>query len=354
MKKPFKLYWVETPSAEENCFVAARSERAAARYEEDGTGFDRGDCEASLIRLLDSAWVETYYKDEETSHDDVDAFYIQPEDVHQLGVQWRVIEGDDVFEYEGHEYLKQGDLNYIASIGDNSETVVIRSVEDLLAVTKRDTPGDWIFRGHSSWRWKLQASVHRIYKVTDGDLEFILALERKLLNEFKRRARIHLQSRPSSDWEWMILAQHFGLPTRILDWTENPLVALYFSVCDEAELSHDGMLFSYHHGSEEIDIESTGDPFSIKQIELVRPPHLDQRVIAQQSVFTAEPPLLSKGGRDKSNLRYWYISVHHKKEIRRDLKKLSITENSLFPGLESLATEIKNELVLRIPQAKLP
>jgi hypothetical protein len=173
-----------------------------------------------------------------------------------------------------------------------------------------------------------------------------IAVERSVLSEFKRRGRIFLQSPPTSDWEWMVLAQHFGLPTRILDWTENPLVALCFSVRDGADLSNDGMLYAYRHGTPEIDIESASDPFTIKQIEFVRPPHLDQRVIAQQSVFTAEPPEVPESGREKSDVRYWYVSVNHKKDIKRELIKLGISESSLFPGLASLAAEIKNDFFL--------
>jgi hypothetical protein len=116
MKRPFKLYWVETPSAEENCFVAARSKRAAARHEENGTGFDPGDCEAKLIRSLDPVWVVQYYKDKEGRLVDVDAFYVQREDVGQLGIRWRVVKGDDIFEYGENTYAKQGELNYVASL----------------------------------------------------------------------------------------------------------------------------------------------------------------------------------------------------------------------------------------------
>src|SRR5438874_7685607 len=116
-KRPFKLYWVETPSAEENCFVAARSKRAAARFEEDETGFDRGDCEAQLVRPLDPVWVAKYYKNKEESLDHVDAFYVHMEDVGQLGITWRVVEGDDQFEYGEDVYVKRGDLNFVASLG---------------------------------------------------------------------------------------------------------------------------------------------------------------------------------------------------------------------------------------------
>ena len=262
MKTSFTLYWIETPSAEENCFVAARSKSAAARYEENGTGFDYGDCQATAVRVLDSDWI-AHYRRNETPEDITAPFYVQPEDLHDLGVEWRIVEGDDVFEYRDHRFVKQGDLNYLASLGDEPEVTVIRAVTDLLELIKQDSSNDWIFRGNSSCFWHLKAGAHRSLTADRGDLESLINQERRLLNEFKRRARIFIQSPPSSDWEWMVLAQHFGLPTRMLDWTENPLVGLYFSVRDRQEISNDGMLYAYRHGVQGIDIESTTDPFAI-------------------------------------------------------------------------------------------
>lgn len=295
MKRPFKLYWVETPSPEENCFVAARSKRGAEKHEEDGIGFNPSDCKGELLRTLDSKWVKQYYGAAQPPLEQVSAFYVQPEDVDQLGFEWVV------------------------------------------------APGDWIFRGHASSRWRLKAGVHRLAEKLADNPKDAEALERRLLSEFKRRARIFLQIPPSSDWEWMVLAQHFGLPTRILDWTENPLVALYFAI-EEVEPAQDGLLFAYRHGVAEIDIESGTDPFGIRDIEFLRPPHLDQRVIAQQSVFTVEPLGHAEAG-DKSDIRHWYVSVHHKHDIRRELSKLGITESSLFPGLTSLAAEIRRDAI---------
>jgi hypothetical protein len=104
------------------------------------------------------------------------------------------------------------------------------------------------------------------------------------------------------------------------------------------------MLYAYRHGVDGIDIASTSDPFAIEKMELVRPPHLDQRVIVQQSVFTAEPPFFEKGSGEASDLKYWYVSAKHKAEIKSALARLGISESSLFPGLVSLAAEIKEEL----------
>lgn len=350
MSHPLKLYWVETPSSEENCFVAARSKRSAEKYEEDGSGFNPGDCCAEFIRTLDLDWVGQYLVSVNGPDQSPSNFYVQFEDLHEVGVSWRIVEGDDIFEYEGIEFVKQGDLNYIASLGRRKpEKIIVRSVADLLEIIARDVPGDWIFRGQSSCRWKLEASVHRLTEKSNASQEILLDYERRLLGEFKRRARIFLPTRPSSDWEWMVVAQHFGLPTRILDWTENPLVALYFVVRDESVTSEDGTLYAYRHGAKEIDIESKSDPFSIEKIEFLRPPHLDQRVIAQQSVFTAEPLGLKAGsGNSLSDIRQWNVSVKFKPTIKRELEKLGISENSLFPGLTSLTQEIKSNTPLKI------
>jgi type I restriction enzyme M protein len=47
-----------------------------------------------------------------------------------------------------------------------------------------------------------------------------------MLEKFKREAIPYLTIKPNDDWDWLALAQHHGLPTRLLDWTQNPLVAV--------------------------------------------------------------------------------------------------------------------------------
>ena len=77
----------------------------------------------------------------------------------------------------------------------------------------REERGRWVFRGHSSSRYELIASVGRGFHTSRDRLKY----EASLFDIFYREAKEHLVSVPANDWEWLSLAQHHGLPTRLLD-----------------------------------------------------------------------------------------------------------------------------------------
>jgi hypothetical protein len=80
------------------------------------------------------------------------------------------------------------------------------------------------FRGHSRTGWHLEPGLSRIGK---------LAAETQVTKRFKQNAYQFLSHIPQHEWEWMFLMQHYGVPTRLLDWTENPLIALYFATRED-------------------------------------------------------------------------------------------------------------------------
>src|SRR5208283_4870979 len=84
-----------------------------------------------------------------------------------------------------------------------------------------------LFRGVTDENHKLIPSIGRdTHEHTGGDIQ---SLENDLLCEFKRLTVPILKTRPESEFEWLFLAQHYGLPTRLLDWSSNPLVGLFFA-----------------------------------------------------------------------------------------------------------------------------
>jgi len=97
-----------------------------------------------------------------------------------------------------------------------------------LTTSFKDDEVVW-FRGHRDATWKLEPNLAR---------KDALADERALRAQFRRDAipllsKAQIPGTLETDWDWMFLMQHYGVPTRLLDWSESPLTALWFAVQDE-------------------------------------------------------------------------------------------------------------------------
>jgi hypothetical protein len=180
-------------------------------------------------------------------------------------------------------------------------------------------------------------------------------LEEDLINKFKKYSIPFLKRIPTSKVEWLILAQHHGLPTRFLDWSTNPLKGLYFAV-ENSNHATDGVVWAFTPNGYYEDLSKIYEMTKGEIGSLVAyfPDHLNARIIAQESCFTyfpfpkksiPMPPLenIKKYSSDIKKLYKFTIPLKYKKTIKKELNKYGISHRSLFPDLDGISTAIRRE-----------
>ena len=214
------------------------------------------------------------------------------------------------------------------------KTIPITSLADYVERVTSEEGGGRMFRGHSSDTFDLVPVAGR-YKTEARTLKSKqIADEKYLLNRFRREGA-HLLPSGLSDWELLFVARHHGLPTRLLDWSRNPMVALYFAV--ESRARGTAVVFS-EENLPSVATTKTPDPFAVSKVRRVIPPHMTHRISAQESLFTIHPdptaPYTSK-----TLIRYT-ISTNLKGVVKAQIRQLGFHEASLFGDLDSIAQKI--------------
>jgi len=192
-----------------------------------------------------------------------------------------------------------------------------------------------LFRGVKDITYELVPKVGRYKKFEDLTIEKLEKEERTMLRLFRERAWPTLPNAKSSDWEVLSLAQHHGLPTRLLDWTRNPLVAAYFAV--EEDHPNDSLIYAYHHRTF-LNIDRNPDPFRVSTISKFIPNHITPRITAQVGLFTVHPNPRKPLESDK--IQRLIIQNSFRKELKQILYKYGLHRASLFPDLDGLSKHI--------------
>jgi len=211
----------------------------------------------------------------------------------------------------------------------------IDSWTSLAALIEECAADKWVFRGEASDRYVLQAKAGRVgeQRGSARKVPYDVEHEREALALFKRQARPYLGHTPSSDLEWLAIAQHHGMPTRLLDWTESMLVAAYFAVV-QAGVPGNGVIYGVRR-LRDIPGDDESRPFEIQNPGIYRPPHITPRIPAQRSVFTVHPDPTEVY--EPPGLKRWVISSQACGSIKRILDACAINESSLFPDLHGLS-----------------
>jgi len=241
----------------------------------------------------------------------------------------------------------------------------IASISDLITELKAAVDpnrGPAWFRGHANAMWKLQPHYDRLTSPMK---------EMELVNKFRQNANLLLTHAPHTpyDFGWMFLMQHYGVPTRLLDWTESPLVALYFAVEDRnpAHYKKDAAVWilfplelNHHSTKTQVYIPSFEDEwlanYSVDQYSKEKDNGIlpiaaiatrnNPRIQAQAGVFTISHLKKAaiediEGGAHCVKLT---IPAASKPRIQQELRILGINRFQIFPELTSIGDNLRELL----------
>lgn len=220
----------------------------------------------------------------------------------------------------------------------------LQCIDEFLRIEEVPIVGASVYRGVSDATYPLIPSVGR----WTGPAAHRSNFERQVFDDFKNRASGYLTTLPRNDWEWLFLAQHHGLPTRLLDWTSSPLVALHFAL--SSPKNTDYALYRANFARvipTNVCLHLGRDPLAVSSTAQVHPTFIHARVERQLSIFSVQlDPWIPL--EDSNPIQKYTFPASSRRDALRKLHYYGITRSLLMPGLDGLAADIAFERSLRL------
>lgn len=228
----------------------------------------------------------------------------------------------------------------------NIHTHQIDSLSEYIKLLERKLVDKYritLFRGQNTDK-SLIPSIARYYFKTSREVD-----EKRMLEEFSTQSFQYLEYIPTTDLEKLTIAQHYGIPTRLLDWTENALTALYFAVTREPFVDDSAVVWviSFERDSELLYTNQEGKIFEETNIKFFKPATIISRVTSQFGWFSIHP-YYGQGYYERADKEYHgsirlnkiIIGEGKSKKILDSLESCGINNHSIFRDLDSLGEYI--------------
>ena len=208
----------------------------------------------------------------------------------------------------------------------------VNTVNYFFEVIESLQKNSWLkYRGQSDVEWKLIPKA--------GRDSFKKYSDKLLFESWKRRGKSMIEKEHLSDWDYLAIAQHTGLPTRLLDWSHNPLIACFFA-CNE-NFDKDGVVYVYDSEHWRANIEKFS-PFDIKGNAFIIPTIFSTRIGNQFGYFTIHENPHHEFNNKNCNGKLYKIVIN--KEVKKDLifrlNHYGVNYLTIYPDLEGLSKHL--------------